>query len=96
MGKYLSSLVIIMIGHGNVWIGTSSTLVSMPIQFLGSRFNGHRYFILRIQARRIQYVCRGQAVVVRVVQCRHEDLRQRLPWDPEIAGLSSSLTDRGE
>jgi hypothetical protein len=84
-----------MIGHGDVWTGTSSTLVSMPIQFLGSRFSGHRYFSLRIQARRI-HVCRGQAVVVRVVQCRHEDLRQRLAWDPGIAGLSSSLTDRGE
>jgi hypothetical protein len=30
--------------------------------------------------------------VVRVVQCQHEDLRQRLAWDPGIAGLSSSLT----
>jgi hypothetical protein len=34
--------------------------------------------------------------VVRVVQCRHEDLRQRLAWDLGIAGLRSSLTDRGE
>jgi hypothetical protein len=34
--------------------------------------------------------------MVRVVQCQHEDLRQRLAWDPGIAGLSSSLTDRGE
>jgi hypothetical protein len=33
---------------------------------------------------------------IRVVQCQHEDLRQRLAWDPGIAGLSSSLTDRGE
>jgi hypothetical protein len=32
----------------------------------------------------------------RVVQCQHEDRRQRLAWDPVIAGLSSSLTDRGE
>jgi hypothetical protein len=75
MGRDLSSLVIIMIGHGDVWTGTSSTLVSMLIQSLGNRFSGHRYFSLRIQVRRIQYVCRGQAVVVRVVQCRHEDLQ---------------------
>ena len=34
--------------------------------------------------------------MVRVVQCQHEDLRQRLAWDLGIAGLSSSLTDRGE
>jgi hypothetical protein len=34
--------------------------------------------------------------MVRVVQCQHEDLRQRLAWDPGIAGLSSSLIDRGE
>ena len=34
--------------------------------------------------------------MVRVVQCQREDLRQRLAWDPGIAGLSSSLTDRGE
>jgi len=30
------------------------------------------------------------------VQCQHEDLRQRLAWDRGIAGLRSSLTDRGE
>jgi hypothetical protein len=34
--------------------------------------------------------------MIRVVQCQHEDLQQRLAWDPGIAGLSSSLTDRGE
>jgi hypothetical protein len=34
--------------------------------------------------------------MVRVMQCQHEDLRQRLAWDPGIAGLSISLTDRGE
>jgi hypothetical protein len=85
-----------MIGHGYVWTGTSSIEVSRLIQFLGSRFSGHRYFSLRIQARRIQYVCRGQTVMVRVVECQHEALRQRLAWDLGIAGLSSSLTDRGE
>ena len=67
MGRDLSSCLVIMIGHGDFWTGTSSTLVSMPIQFLGSRFSGHRYFILRIQVRRIQHVCRGQEVMVRVV-----------------------------
>jgi hypothetical protein len=34
--------------------------------------------------------------MVRVVQCQQEDRRQRLAWDPGIAGLSISLTDRGE
>jgi hypothetical protein len=34
--------------------------------------------------------------MVRVVQFRHEDLQQRLAWDPGIAGLRSSLIDRGE
>jgi hypothetical protein len=34
--------------------------------------------------------------MVNVVECQHEDLRQRLAWDPGITGLSSSLTDRGE
>jgi hypothetical protein len=96
MGRDLFFLLIIMIGHGDVWTGTSSTEVSMPIQFLGSRFGGHRYFSLRIPTRRILYVCRGQTVVDRVVQCQQEDHRQRLAWDPGIAGLSSSLTDRGE
>jgi hypothetical protein len=69
MGRDLFFLLIIMIGHGDVWTGTSSTEVSMPIQFLGSRFGGHRYFSLRIPARRILYVCRGQTIMVKVVQC---------------------------
>jgi hypothetical protein len=34
--------------------------------------------------------------MVRVVQGQHGDLRQRLSWDLGIAGLSISLTDRGE
>jgi hypothetical protein len=59
MGRDLFFLLIIMIGHGDVWTGTSSTEVSMPIQFLGSRFDGHGYFSLRIPVRRILYVCRG-------------------------------------
>ena len=96
MGRDLFFCLIIMIGHGDVWTGTSSIEVSSLIQFLDNRSNGHRYFSLRIQVRRIQHVCRGQEVVVRVVQCQHEDLRQRLAWDPKIAGLSSSLNDRGE
>ena len=59
MRRGLLFLLIIMIGHGDVWTCTSSKEVSMPIQFLGSKFGGHRYFILRISARRILYVCRG-------------------------------------
>jgi hypothetical protein len=34
--------------------------------------------------------------MVRVVQGQHGDLQQRLAWDPGIAGLSISQTDRGE
>jgi hypothetical protein len=85
-----------MIGHGDVWTGTSSTEVSPLIQFLDNRSNGHRYFSWRTQERRVQDVCRGQTVMVRVVQCQHEDLRQRLAWDPGIVGLSNSLIERGE
>ena len=68
----------------------------LQIQFLDNKSDGHRYFILRIQVRRIHHVCRGQAVVVRVVQCQHEDLRQRLAWDLGISGLRISLTNRGK
>jgi hypothetical protein len=96
MGRDPSFHVIIMIGHGDVWIGTSSTEMPLQIQFLDSRSGGHRGFSLRTQERRIQDVCRGLTVMIKVVQCQHEDLRQRLAWDPGIAGLSSSLTDRGE
>jgi hypothetical protein len=35
-------------------------------------------------------------VMVRVVQGQQGDLRKRLAWDPGIAGLGTSLTDRGE
>jgi hypothetical protein len=96
MGRELSFHLIIMIGHGDVWIGTSSTETPIQIQFLDSRSSDHKYFSLRIPERRIQDVCRGQTVMVRAVQCQHEDLRQRLAWDPGITRLSSSLTDRGE
>ena len=85
-----------MIGHVDVWTGTSTTEVSSLIQFLGNRSNGHRYFSRRTQERRVQDVCRGQTIMVGVVQCQHEDLRQRLAWDPGIAGLSISLTNMGE
>jgi hypothetical protein len=67
MGQDLSSLVIIMIGHGYVSMGTSSIEMSLLIQFLDSRSNGHRYFSWRTQERRIQDVCRGLTVKVRVV-----------------------------
>jgi hypothetical protein len=96
MGRDLFFRLIIMIGHGDFWTGTSSTEVSSLIQFLDNRSNGHRYFSWRTQERRIQDVCRGQTVMVRVVQGQQGDLRQRLAWDPGIAGLSISLTDRGE
>jgi hypothetical protein len=52
MGRDLFFCLIVMIGHGDVWIGTS-TKMPLQIQFLDSRSGGHRYFILRIQERRI-------------------------------------------
>jgi hypothetical protein len=96
MGRDLFFRLAIMIGHGEVWIGTSYTEIPIQIQFLDNRSNGHRCFSWRNQERRVLDVFRGQTVMVRVVQCQHEDLRQRLAWDPGIAGLSSSFTDRGE
>jgi hypothetical protein len=90
------SLLIIMIGHGDGWAGTPSTEMFSQMQFLDNRSNGHRYFSLRIQEWRIQYIYREQSGRVSIVQCQHGDLRQSLAWDPGIAGLSISLTDRGE
>jgi hypothetical protein len=90
------SLLIIMIGHGDGWAGTPSTEMFSQMQFLDNRSNGHRYFSLRIQEWRIQYIYREQSGMVNIVQCQHGDLRQSLAWDPGIAGLSISLTDRGE
>jgi len=87
MGRDLFFHLIIMTGHGDAWIGTSSTEIPLQIQCLDNRSGGHRYFSVRIQERRIQYICRGQIVMVRVAQCQNEDLRQRLAWDPGIAGL---------
>jgi hypothetical protein len=43
------SVLIIMIEHGDGWIGTSSTEMPLQIQFLDSRSGGHKYFRLRIQ-----------------------------------------------
>jgi hypothetical protein len=59
MGRDLFFHLIIMIGHVDVWIGTSATEVSSLIQFLGNKSNGHRYFSRRTQERRVQDVCRG-------------------------------------
>jgi hypothetical protein len=67
MGRDLFFRLIIMIGNGDVWTGTSSTEVSSLIQSLDNRSNGHRYFSWRTQERRVQDVCRGQTVMVRVV-----------------------------
>jgi hypothetical protein len=74
MGRDPSFHVIIMIGHGDVWIGTSSTEMPLEIHFLDNRSGGHRCFSLRTQERRIQDVCRGMIVMIRVVQCQHEDI----------------------
>jgi hypothetical protein len=42
------SLLVIMIGRGDGWTGTSFTEISLQVQFLDSRSNGHRDFSLRI------------------------------------------------
>jgi hypothetical protein len=47
MGQDLLSRLIVMIGNGDVWIGTYSIEVSSLIQFLDNRSNGHRYFSWR-------------------------------------------------
>jgi hypothetical protein len=52
------SLLIIMIGRGYGWTCTSSTEMSLQVQFLDNRSNGHRDFNLRIQEWRIQYTYR--------------------------------------
>jgi hypothetical protein len=74
MERDLSFRLVTMIEHGDVCIGTSSTEVSSLIHFMDNRSNGHGYFSWRTQERRVQDVCRGQTVMVRVVQCQHEDL----------------------
>jgi hypothetical protein len=75
MGRDPSFHVIIMIGHGDIWIGTYSTEIPLQIQFMDNRSDGHRCFSLRTQERRIQDVCRGLTVMIRVVKCQHEDRR---------------------
>ena len=74
MEQGIFSLLVIMIRRGDGWTSTFSTEMSLHIQFLDSRSNGHRYFSLRIPERRIQDVCRGQTVMVIEVQFQHEDL----------------------
>ena len=90
------SLLIIMIGLGDGWAGTTSTEMFIQMQLLDNRSKCHRCFNLRIQEWRIQYIYREQSGMASIVQCQHGDLRQRLAWDPGIAGLSISLIDRGE
>jgi hypothetical protein len=53
MGQDIFFRLIIMMGNGDIWIGTSSIEVSSLIQFLDNRFNGHRYFSWRTQERRV-------------------------------------------
>jgi hypothetical protein len=68
----------------------------LQMHLLDSRSNCHKYFILRIQEWRVQYIYREESCMVNIVECQHGDLRQRLAWDLGIAGLGISLTDRGE
>jgi hypothetical protein len=96
MERDIFSLLIIMIKHGDGWAGTTSTKMFLQMQLLDNRSKCHRYFNLRIQEWRIWYIYREQSGMVIIVQCQHGDLRQRLAWDPGIAGLSISLTDMGE
>ena len=96
------SLLIIMIGRGDGWTGTSSIEMSLQIQFMDNKSNGHRYFSMRIQERRIQYVCRGKIVIVRVVQgqllprsaCLDEDALFSIQDDHSMC-LDTSIWDPG-
>jgi hypothetical protein len=67
MGRDLSFHLIIRIGHRDDWKCNSSIEMPLQIQFLDSRSDGHRYFNWRTQERRVQDVCRGQTIMVRVV-----------------------------
>jgi hypothetical protein len=69
------SILIIMIWHGYGWAGTNSTETFLQVQFLDSKSNGHRYFNMRIQERKIQYVYKGQTIIIKVVQGQHGDLQ---------------------
>jgi hypothetical protein len=42
------SVLIIMIGHGDGWAGTTSTEICLQMQLLDSRSDCHKYFSLRI------------------------------------------------
>jgi hypothetical protein len=68
----------------------------LQMHLLDNRSICHKYFILRIHEWRIQYTYREKSGRVNIVQCQHGDIRQRLAWDPEIAGLRISLTDKGK
>jgi hypothetical protein len=54
------------------------------------------YSSLKIQEWGIEYLYNEQTIMVRVVQRHHGDIWQRISWDPRIAGLRISLTDRGK
>jgi hypothetical protein len=56
-----------MIRHGDDWAGTPSTKMFSQMQFLDNRSNSHRYFSLRIQEWRIQYIYREQSGRVNIV-----------------------------
>jgi hypothetical protein len=81
------SLLIIMIGHGDGWAGTTSIETFLQMQLRDSRSNFHGSFSLRIQEWRIQHIYREQSNRVNIVQCQHGDLLERLAWDPGIAGF---------
>jgi hypothetical protein len=48
MERDIFSLLIIMIGHGDAWEGTTSTDMSLQMHLLDSRSKCHRYFNLMI------------------------------------------------
>jgi len=90
------SFLILMIEYGYSWVGVTSTELLLQVQLLDSRSDFHRYFSMRIQEWEIQYVYREQTIMIKVVQCQHGDIWQRLAWDPRIARLINSLTDGDE
>jgi hypothetical protein len=70
MERDIFSLLIIMIGHGDGWAGTTSIEMLLQMQLLDNRSNCHRFFSLRIQEWRIRYIYREQSSMASIVQCK--------------------------
>jgi hypothetical protein len=89
------SLLILVIEWVDGWADFGSTRIPLQVHLFYSRPHHHR-FSMRIQEWGIQYVYFEQKVMIKVVQRQRDGPYQRLAWDPGIAGLGISLTNRGE